>query len=1154
MKKYQPILVLLLFLFINIKAQNNVDSLRRVAQDETQPDKSRLHALFLLSGHYIDNRLDSSRYYVEWNYALAKDLGDQVALGRALWRFGSYYEDLNEYGAAEDSLQSGLSISLAHEDKYTVAWILHTLGSLHFSQGDYAQALNYYERSLQVREELGDQKMMASTIDNIGTIYITQGDYTQALEYLQRSLKIYEALNDQRGMAFVLGHIGAIYAFLGENEEALRYFLRDLEISETLGRQRHIALVWSNIGDVYHRLGQDSLALISAQRGLNIAEQIKAKLEKGAALTVMGQAYLGLGQPLEAKQSYQRGLTLANEIGDKIGKAIAMIGLAELARLNEDWLLANNYAEQGLALAQETALAEQTRDAAEILWESQQALGKSAAALETYQTYVQMRDSILSGQNQRAVLGYEYRQKALRDSLDFVQQHAKTEMAYQNRLAQRNYLLFGGLGAALVAGLFFFFWQQNRTREKELALQRERAERLKQIDRLKDQFLANTSHELRTPLHGIIGLTEGLQEHGTSIGEKELQTNLGLILSSSKRLASLVDDILDFSKLRTHHVELNQKPIELEGLVDLVLKVNQPLVEGKDLELLHEVENDLPPALADEDRLQQILFNLVGNAIKFTEKGFVKVTVGKKDEKLLISVQDTGTGIPANKREAIFNALEQVDGTTQREFAGTGLGLSISKKLVELHGGKLWVESTLGEGSIFYFTLPIAEGELTEFAPSYKTNLSRAIETPRVLFPPSLKSMMPTSGDGKSRILVVDDEPINHQVIKNHLQERDFQITQVMNGQEVLQLIESGQRFDLVLLDVMMPRMSGYEVCKKIRESYLPSELPIIMVTAKNQVADLVQGLDSGANDYLAKPFTRDEFLARIKTHLNLHSINTVTNRFVPSAFIRSLGKGNLIEVKRGDQVERQVTVFFSDIRAYTTLSEQMTPEDNFMFVNAYSERMGPIITRHNGFVNQYLGDGIMAIFQHSPDDALQASIAMQQKMTEYNQQRIAKKRTPIRVGMGMHTGSLIMGIIGDEQRSEAATISDTVNTASRMESLSKQFSAEILLSAQTLEGLKNPEAYKIRYLGRVRVKGRQAPVGVYECFENDAEEVKMLKQESLESFKDAVNLYAEKKFAQAIEQFHTILKANPGDQVAAKLLAEAKNYLADGVPEGWVG
>ena len=183
----------------------------------------------------------------------------------------------------------------------------------------------------------------------------------------------------------------------------------------------------------------------------------------------------------------------------------------------------------------------------------------------------------------------------------------------------------------------------------------------------------------------------------------------------------------------------------------------------------------------------------------------------------------------------------------------------------------------------------------------------------------------------------------------------------------------------------------------------MPSELPVIMVTAKNQVQDLVHGLNIGANDYLAKPFSKQELLARIKTQLDLNKIFDIAGRFVPNEFIKSLGKDRITDVNLGDLAHKDVTVLFADIRGYTTISEKMTPEENFKFINAYNLRMGPVIQQNNGFINQYLGDAIMALFPAKPNDALSSAIEIQKKLATYNYQRIEKGRLPIKIGIGLH-------------------------------------------------------------------------------------------------------------------------------------------------------
>lgn len=715
------------------------------------------------------------------------------------------------------------------------------------------------------------------------------------------------------------------------------------------------------------------------------------------------------------------------------------------------------------------------------------------------------------------------------------------------------YVLFAGVFLGLIYAIYQIVkWQQAKElAAKEVELQKERKlnERLQQIDQLKDQFLANTSHELRTPLLGIIGLSESLLDREA---ESAKQEDLSMIISSGKRLSGLVDDILDFSKLKSQDIALVRKPVNLKALVDVILRINTPLIQGKSLNLANHIPDDFPAIDGDENRLQQILYNLIGNALKFTEKGSVEVYARQIDTFIELEVKDTGIGIPEHKLESIFQEFEQGDGSSMREFAGTGLGLSISKKLVEIHGGKLWVKSTQGVGSSFFLTLPVSSEEAAEsLAPVSLT----PIKSMQVEGPAEISSFSEELFDNRAfHVMVVDDEPVNQQVIKNHLAGKNFHLTQVMNGEEAMAEIEQGKRFDLVLLDIMMPRMSGYQVCQQIREVFLPSELPIIMITAKNQVRDLVEGLSIGANDYLAKPFSKEEFLARVRTQIDLNRINRTTSKFVPNEFLRSLGHERITQVMLGDQTEREVTVMFSDIRGYTTLAESMTPQETFKFVNAFNGRMGPIIQRQGGFVNQYMGDGIMSIFPESSVDALRAAVGMQKELIVYNEVRLKTNRQAVKIGIGIHTGSLIMGIIGDEERMDAATISDSVNTSARIESLTKYYGVSILLSEESLEKIPNPAEFSLRYLGKVLVKGKQAPIGIYECFDGDDPDVVEKKQRSKVHFDKGLAAFFDKDFAQSAIHFKEVLKELPDDFTTQLFYKRAGEYISTGVPETWTG
>ena len=687
--------------------------------------------------------------------------------------------------------------------------------------------------------------------------------------------------------------------------------------------------------------------------------------------------------------------------------------------------------------------------------------------------------------------------------------------------------------------------QQLRIQVQQQKLERERqiSNKLRKVDRLKDEFLANTSHELRTPLNGIIGISESLYEESQNIDEEEIKSNLAMVIASGKRLSSLVDSILDYSKLKTENLEIRRRPVDLKSIVKMVLTMSRPLISRENLSLINDVPEELPLVEADENRLQQILYNLVGNAIKFSERGKIAVDATLRDDYIEIVVADEGVGIPEDKLDSIFDSYEQVNTEINREYIGTGLGLTISKKLVELHNGSIRVESKLGEGSKFIFTIPVSLQDSPAWSKSdivevEESNLNTKIrEIQNTIF----------------SILIVDDEPINRQVLINHLKKEPYHLEVASSGSEALELIEQ-RKFDLVLLDVMMPKMSGFEVCMKIREKFMLSELPVIFITAKGQIIDLVEGLKYGGNDYITKPFSKQEFLARIKTHLNLIKINDSYSRFIPYEFLHSLGRESIMEVNLGDQVEKEVTILFSDIRDYTTLSERMTPKENFNFLNSFLNKMGPVIRDNSGFVMQYLGDGLMSIFPHNPMDAVHASIEMVGQIEAYNIARENKSRKPISVGFGIHTGKLVMGVIGDEKRMDVNVVSDSVNTASRMEGLTKHYGASIIMSEDTLDGLEGKENLHYRFLGLVKVKGKTKPLRIFEVLDGITDEVNKLKIKTREIFEAGLQYYFDKDFINAAAQFKNVTTENKSDLSAQMYLKLSAKFMVENVPGNWTG
>lgn len=674
----------------------------------------------------------------------------------------------------------------------------------------------------------------------------------------------------------------------------------------------------------------------------------------------------------------------------------------------------------------------------------------------------------------------------------------------------------------------------NLLRAEKEAAQKQTADELLRLDKLKDEILANTSHELRTPLQGIIGVSESMLDGAAGELSKPARQNLSMMVSSGKRLSRLVDDILDFSRLKTHELRIEIKPVDLRVAVDVVLTMLKPLLQSKSVKLVNEVSEDLPAVLADETRLQQILTNLVGNAIKFTDKGEVQLNAEVlADGMVRVDIIDSGIGMEHEAQLRIFESFQQAEGSNTRQRGGTGLGLSVSKKLVELQGGVISVSSQLGRGSTFSFTLPTTHEEVQESLPEAEVTSSLdGIVLDTTIQSNTEIAQVPNriETENQVRILVVDDEPINQQVLSNHLSLAHYSVVQAMNGAEALRLIDEGGNFDLVLLDVMMPNMSGYEVCQRIRQTHLATELPIIMVTAKTQSDDLVTGLGLGANDYIAKPFSKKELLARIETHLGLMQINTAYGNFVPREFLNHLGKESIIDVRLGDNVELEIAVMWSDIRGFSSLLETMTPEDSFDFINGYFGRMGPVIREYGGFINSFVGDAILALYVDGPNDAVAAALASCRRLDAYNAERAKRGRHTIVAGFAVHIGPARLGVVGEIQRRQGEVFSDAINLTSRIEVLTKLYKSRVIISADVAQRL-SPGAYSLRKLDRVKVKGRNSEVELYEVLDELVD--RELREQTRDEFEAAISAELAGNKAAAIAGFESVLTQNPDDHAA---------------------
>ncbi len=406
------------------------------------------------------------------------------------------------------------------------------------------------------------------------------------------------------------------------------------------------------------------------------------------------------------------------------------------------------------------------------------------------------------------------------------------------------------------------------------------SDRLLSLDRLKDEFLANTSHELKTPVHGILNLSQSVLEGASARLSENEKGNMNAIVSISRRLANLINDILDLSKLKNDELVLRRSAVDARSIIHVVLDMFRHLAGDKPVAFVNGLPADLPSVDADEDRLVQVMYNLVGNALKFTDEGEIRVTARERGKWLEIAVHDTGIGIPPNALETIFESYEQADRTIALEYGGTGLGLNITKRLVELHGGTIAVSSEVGQGSNFTFTLPLAQGASSQAAEQgMLAGLQHGMAELAAGADDSLEEAARSSKGSEATILIADDDPMNRQVLTTLLSADNYSVIVVSNGTKALEELERHRSIDLAVLDLMMPGLSGYEVCRSIRERYSLSELPVLLLTSRNRSQDILAAFEAGVNDFVSKPVEAGELRARIRTLLNMKaSVSEVVN------------------------------------------------------------------------------------------------------------------------------------------------------------------------------------------------------------------------------------------------------------------------------------
>ncbi len=684
---------------------------------------------------------------------------------------------------------------------------LNNKGACYWLKGEYDKGLNTLKEALKIAKQNRLDALKARIYTNHGNIYRDLGDLSSASKYYQWALEINEELGDELAQATVLIRISNLYFDLFEYDNALEYAKRSLDIFLRHNVKHRLISVYHTLGDIYLKKEDNDNALIYFKKSLELTEPHTV----GHML-----ANSGIGKVYYKQKKFEKSgkylhlvVEQANELSNIEGIIIAAFYLGRIAFDLGDYKQAILHLDQSFDLANEHLRKHDIMSIHEMYAKVYEKMGDLPEAFENLKKFELLKEEIFQQDTIKKL-----RNLQIRHEIEFA------------------------------------------VKEKEIA---------EQSAKLKQQFIANMSHEIRTPMNAIVGMTRLLMEKSPRPDQLKY---LNAISQSADNLLVIINDILDFSKIEAGKITIEFIDFSLKKVLKNVVTLLRFKAEEKGIDIRFDIDTDVPDNLVgDPTRLTQILMNLAGNAVKFTEKGHVHITctiVLRQNHfvKLCFKVSDTGIGISEEYVHKIFESFTQAGTDVARKYGGTGLGLTISKELVVLMDGTIDVDSKIGQGTTFSFTLPF---QITDSDSNHQKD-------DFVISDSDLELL------NKARILIVDDNEFNTILAVDTLNSiaPHMQVTEADSGYAALELLKEND-YDLILMDIQMPKMNGIEATQKIRKNFHKPKCDsvIIAMTANVMKDDIEHYLHIGMNDHIPKPFQKEELISKIVKNLNKEQLSS---------------------------------------------------------------------------------------------------------------------------------------------------------------------------------------------------------------------------------------------------------------------------------------
>ncbi|MBE9467331.1 MAG: tetratricopeptide repeat protein [Bacteroidetes bacterium] len=804
------------------------------------------------------------------------DNTDHIA--SSLNNIGVIYQNINEYDSSLLYFNKSLKLVKDKSNNREIANTLNNIGAVYRDWSDYDNALIYFNKSLKIQKQNGNKMGIAKSENNIGEIYCLLGKYKKSIRHYQKALKSREELGNEQGIASTILHIGEVYVDWKDYERAINCFQEALKIQKQIKHKQGIAISLNNIGGIYSTLNLFDKSLDYYEEALKINKEIGNKLGIGNSYQCIGLIFLN--KKINFQKSlffFKKSLIIYTKINNYEGQISVLNSIGCYYKRTKDYKKAIEYFTKSINIAKKHNLCTEIINNYKSLSEIYEVTGNYKKSLLYSQKHHKLNDSIFNEKSKTIIADFQtkYKTSKKEKEIQILKQEKKiNEYELKKQTLLTNLFIIGFFIVFIFIGLIIHAYLLKKRANNTLTLQKEKIqfqkkkleftntllEKAKKIaeesNNSKSMFLSNMSHEIRTPMNAIIGFANLLTN---TILNKKQHSYTNNIINSGDNLMVVINDILDFSKIEAGKLSLEKIKFNINELVHKLITSLTIQASLKQVTIKYFIDKNIPTLIiGDPVRLNQILTNLIGNAIKFAYKNSVvkielKLQKLTNNARILFNIIDSGEYIPDNKVDKIFECFSQANSNTTRRFGGTGLGLSIVKRLIDLQEGKIEVTSKKNGETKFSFHL--------NFDVTNEKGASNLLNDKVVLGNCHKKNL---------KILVVEDNEINQNLFIDVIEEwnKSINVDIAPNGKISLDMLQE-KNYDLILMDIQMPIMDGYEATKIIRNSFTPpkNQTPIIAITAHAMIEEKEKCINAGMNDYISKPFTPENLFNKIKIY-----------------------------------------------------------------------------------------------------------------------------------------------------------------------------------------------------------------------------------------------------------------------------------------------